>query len=163
VTGGTPTFPVVIGSDPVSRTVKVGDRVSFVVGSSGTSLAYQWRFNGVDISGATASTYTLTSAQTTNAGNYKVVVTNSVNALTSATLTGTALTRSADKRLMTLAAYNASLGNSAALQGTASTAVPRAVVTIDGNSQMTLAVADTNAAYSGAHFRGAATDGANNF
>jgi hypothetical protein len=234
VTGGTPTFPVAITSDPASRNVKASDRVSFVVSSSGTTPTYQWRFNGTDLAGATNSYYTLASAQTNDAGSYTVRVTNSVNALTSApavlsvsaaalklyetnlvvvrvgdgaqtlttsgnsvfldqfttngvyvntvfipdsgpaalieagpdssgtTLTGTALTRSLDKRFMTLAGYNASLGNATALQGTTSAAVPRAIVTIDSNSQINMAIADT-AAYSLGHFRGAATDGTNNF
>src|SRR6185503_16195079 len=48
VTGGTPTFPIVITSEPASRNIKVGDRVSFVVGNSGTAPAYQWRLNGTD-------------------------------------------------------------------------------------------------------------------
>src|SRR5262249_21759239 len=43
-----------------------------------------------------------------------------------------------------------------------STTVPRGVVTIDSASQITLAVAATNA-YSATHFRGAVTDGTNNF
>jgi hypothetical protein len=63
---------------------------------------------------------------------------------------------------MTLAGYNVSLGNAMALQGTTAAAVPRAIVTIDSNSQISMAIADTNA-YSAAHFRGAATDGTNNF
>ncbi|MGE0635061.1 MAG: choice-of-anchor L domain-containing protein [Bacteroidia bacterium] len=39
---------------------------------SGVITSYQWQLNGVNIGGATASTYTITSA-----GNYTVVVTNS--------------------------------------------------------------------------------------
>jgi hypothetical protein len=63
---------------------------------------------------------------------------------------------------MTLSGYNVALGNATALHNTYSTNVPRAVLTIDSGSQITLAIADTNA-YSGGHFRGAATDGTNNF
>ena len=235
VTGGNPTFPISIAAEPASRTVEVGDRVAFVVGAEGTSPSYQWRFNGTDILDATNAAYAIPSAQMTNAGSYSVVVSNSVNALTStppavltvsatplqlyetnlvvvrvgdgaqalttggnsafldqfttsgtyvntifipdtgpsaviesgpdlagSVLTGAALTRSADKRLMTLSGYNVTLGNSTALHNTFSTNVPRGIVTIDSNSQVTLAVADTNA-YSNAHFRGAVTDGTNNF
>jgi hypothetical protein len=82
--------------------------------------------------------------------------------LAGSVLTGAALTRSADKRLLALSGYNVALGNTTALDNTYATNVPRAVVTIDAGSQVTLAVANTNA-YTGAHFRGAATDGANNF
>ena len=234
VTGGSPTFPIAITSDPASRTVKAGDRVSFVVANSGTAPAYQWRFDGTDIFDATNSYYTLTNADLTNNGSYSVVITNTVNAQTSApavltvsatnlqlfetnlivvrvgdgaqtlstsgnsvfldqlttngayintvfipdtgpsaflesgpdvsgtTLTGTALTRSLDKRFMTLAGYNVSLGNATGLQNTTAAAVPRAIVTIDSNSQISMPVADTTA-YSSAHFRGAVTDGTNNF
>ncbi len=42
-----------------------------------------WRFNGVNISGATNSFCTLTNLQATNAGNYVVVVTNPSGATTS--------------------------------------------------------------------------------
>jgi hypothetical protein len=234
VTGGNPTFPISITSQPASRNVKVGDRVGFVVGASGTLPSYQWRFNGADISGATTQAYPIASAQTTDAGSYSVVVTNISNARTStaavltvsttplqlyetnlvvvrvgdgsqtlttsgnsvfldqfttngtylntifipdsgaspliesgpdlngSTLTGTALTRSANKRLMALSGYKVGITNTTALQATFPTNVPRGVVTIDSSSQITLAVADTNA-YSGVHFRGAATDGTNNF
>lgn len=72
------------------------------------------------------------------------------------------MTRSADKRFLALAGYNAGLTNGTALQNTLSADVPRGVVTIEWQSQVTLAIADTNA-YSAAHFRGAATDGTNNF
>ncbi len=41
---------------------------------SGSISTYQWQFNGVDISGATASSYTANAA-----GNYAVIVTNSNN------------------------------------------------------------------------------------
>jgi hypothetical protein len=82
--------------------------------------------------------------------------------LAGSVITGTALTRSADKRLMTMAGYNVALGNATALQNTTSTNVPRGIVTIDSGSQVTLALASTNA-YSEAYFRGAATDGTNNF
>ena len=52
--------------------------------ATGTALAYQWQFNGANIVGATASTYTLASAQTNNAGSYTVVITNLAGQVTSA-------------------------------------------------------------------------------
>ena len=236
VTGGNPTFPISIVSQPASRTVEVGDRVAFVVGAEGTSPTYQWRLNGTDIPNATNAAYPIASAQTTNAGSYTVVVNNALNTpktssppavltvsatplqlyetnlvvvrvgdgaqplttggnsvfldqfttngtyvntifipdtgpsaliesgpdLSGSVITGAALTRSANKRLMTLSGYNVALGNTTALHNTYATNVPRGIVTIDSGSQVTLAIAETNA-YSGGHFRGAATDGANNF
>ncbi|TAK91900.1 MAG: hypothetical protein EPO07_19575, partial [Verrucomicrobia bacterium] len=46
-----------------------------------------WRFNGTNISNATNANYTLANIQTTNAGNYTVVVTNSTGGNTSAVAT----------------------------------------------------------------------------
>ena len=81
----------VITAQPVSRAVEAGTAVSFTVGVSGTPpFTYQWRRDGVDlvngggISGATSSNLTLTGVQTAQAGNYSVVVANSVSNVTSA-------------------------------------------------------------------------------
>jgi hypothetical protein len=83
-----PIAPVSIYTQPASRTNAVGSPASLSVVVFGTEpLAYQWRFNSPLISGATQSTYTITSAQLTNAGDYCVVVTNSISAVTSAVAT----------------------------------------------------------------------------
>ena len=84
--------PPVITSQPVSRSVNAGDPVSFTVVAGGQSLAYQWRFNGLNISGANASTYSIASAQTSNAGNYDVVVSNSAGSTISSVATLTVTT-----------------------------------------------------------------------
>ncbi len=66
-----------ITTQPSSQAVNVGGSVTFNVAASGTApLAYQWRFNGANIGGATNTGYTITSVQATNAGNYSVAVTN---------------------------------------------------------------------------------------
>jgi hypothetical protein len=58
--------------------------------ASGTGLTYQWRKGGVNISGATAATYTITNASAGNAGSYDVVVSNSCGgSVTSNTVTVT--------------------------------------------------------------------------
>jgi hypothetical protein len=55
------------------------------VGASGaTPLSYQWRFNGGNISGATASSYTKSNVQAANAGSYSVIVTNAYGSANSA-------------------------------------------------------------------------------
>src|SRR2546423_998885 len=65
--------PPVITQQPQSRTVFIGSSVSFTVTvSSVTFPTYQWRFNGGSISAATASSYTIASVQSSNAGNYSV-------------------------------------------------------------------------------------------
>jgi GH25 family lysozyme M1 (1,4-beta-N-acetylmuramidase) len=69
--------PPVITTQPASQTVPAGANVTFSVGVSGPApFYYHWRFNGADISGATASSYTKNNVQTTDAGSYSVVVSN---------------------------------------------------------------------------------------
>jgi pectate lyase len=77
-----------ITTQPASQTVTAGSSVTFNVAASGTSpFTHQWRFNGTNISGATSASYTLSNAQSANAGNYSVVVTNSAGSATSANAT----------------------------------------------------------------------------
>jgi hypothetical protein len=54
---------------------------------SSAGFTYQWQLNGVNISGATNSSLTIASAQTTNAGTYNVVVCNGSACVTSANAT----------------------------------------------------------------------------
>jgi glucose/arabinose dehydrogenase len=79
--------PPVITQQPVSQTVPQGQQAGFSVVASGAQpLSYQWKKNNVNISGATASSYSITNAQTTHAGQYKVTVTNSYGSVTSNTV-----------------------------------------------------------------------------
>jgi hypothetical protein len=90
-----------ITSQPSASSVAVGSAVSLSVVAGGTApLSYQWRKDGVAISGATSSTYTIASTKTSDAGNYTVVVTNSAGSVTS---NSTVLTVSALPRLYSLA------------------------------------------------------------
>jgi uncharacterized repeat protein (TIGR01451 family) len=69
--------PPVITQQPVSVTANQGANVSFTVGATGTApLAYQWQFDGQNLSGKTISILTLPNIQTNQAGTYAVVVTN---------------------------------------------------------------------------------------
>ena len=78
----------VITAQPQSLTVSAGSSASFSVTATGQgTLAYQWRFNGANISGATASTYTIANAQASHAGSYTVVVSNASGPTTSAAAT----------------------------------------------------------------------------
>ncbi len=79
-----------IATQPAGATVTAGASVTFTLVASGTApLIYQWQKGGVAISGATNASYTLSSAQTADAGSYTCVVTNSAGTATSivATLT----------------------------------------------------------------------------
>ena len=82
----------VITSQPKSTSVSEGNAATFNVTATGaTPLGYQWRKNGVSISGATSSTYTISTVTTGSAANYSVVVSNTAGTVTSsnATLTVT--------------------------------------------------------------------------
>ncbi len=79
-----------ISTQPANQTVTAGQTASFSVVASGSSLAYQWRKNGANISGATASSYATPATATTDSGStFSVVVSNSGGSITSnnATLT----------------------------------------------------------------------------
>jgi alpha-tubulin suppressor-like RCC1 family protein len=78
-----PTAPN-ITTQPVSQAVNVWQSTSFTVAATGYYLNYQWRKDGVDLAGATNPTYHLPYAHTNDAGNYTVVVSNSVGSVTSA-------------------------------------------------------------------------------
>ena len=76
--------PPQITTQPLHRTVDTGQPTSFTaVATGGAPLSYQWHLNGSAISGATESTCTISSAQSTNAGDYYVVVNNYSGSVTS--------------------------------------------------------------------------------
>lgn len=84
----TPQNPPSITTQPASQTVTDGQGVTFSVVASGTApLTYQWRFNGNSINGATGTSLSLNPVSPANAGNYDVVVTNSLGSATSAVAT----------------------------------------------------------------------------
>ncbi|MCX6932812.1 MAG: N-acetylmuramoyl-L-alanine amidase [Verrucomicrobia bacterium] len=73
------------GAYPITfQATLAGFTASPVVAAIGASpLSYQWRFNGVDIVGATGATVLVSSARPTDAGGYSVVVTNALGSVTS--------------------------------------------------------------------------------
>ncbi|MDB6125119.1 MAG: Fibronectin type domain protein [Pedosphaera sp.] len=74
-----------ISTQPQSQTVVTGQTAAFNVSASGAApLKYNWRFNGTNIAGATTSSYSRANIQTSDLGNYNVVVTNTFGAVTSA-------------------------------------------------------------------------------
>jgi hypothetical protein len=88
IAGAEALYPIqaaAITSQPQSETVTVGSTATFSVTASGSQpLSYQWRFNGGNIPGATAASYTIASAQANQAGSYTVVVSNQGASVTSA-------------------------------------------------------------------------------
>lgn len=77
-------LPPTITNQPVSVAVDQGQTATFSVGTGGTApFTYEWRRNGVSVSGATGATLTIANAQASAAGTYTVTVTNSVGVATS--------------------------------------------------------------------------------
>ncbi len=72
-----------ITQQPNNVSVCEGDNATFTVVADGTNPIYQWRFNGNDISGANADTYTITNVTASEAGNYTCYVSNSCGNVTS--------------------------------------------------------------------------------
>ena len=69
----------------MSLVVTQGNSASFSVRARGdTPLSYQWNCNGVNISGATSATYTISNVQANQAGNYAVTISNTVGQTNSA-------------------------------------------------------------------------------
>ncbi|WP_158277465.1 immunoglobulin domain-containing protein [Opitutus sp. ER46] len=80
VTAAAPT----IVTQPSAVTVTAGEPASFSVTAKGTApLAYQWRKDSTPISGATTATLSIAHTVQGDAGSYDVVVSNSVDAVTS--------------------------------------------------------------------------------
>jgi len=74
----------VIAVNPAGKTALEGATVSFTVVATGAPApTYQWRKEGVDISGATNATLTLAGITTAEAGTYSVVVANPNGSATS--------------------------------------------------------------------------------
>ncbi len=77
--------PPAITMPPQGQTVLTGQTATFSVAATGTPpLNYQWLFNGTNISGATTNPFSLANAQSTNGGNYSVIVSNFAGSVTSA-------------------------------------------------------------------------------
>ena len=72
-----------ITTQPKSQTVNENSPVTFNVAATGTGLAYQWYKDGKVISGANGSSYTISSAKSSDAGSYTVTVSNSAGTVTS--------------------------------------------------------------------------------
>jgi pectate lyase len=83
-----PSAPVIV-AEPQSQTASPGDTVTFTVIASGsTPLRYQWYFNAITpVAGATNSALSLTNVQSSDAGAYSVIVSNSAGTATSTSAT----------------------------------------------------------------------------
>lgn len=76
--------PPVIVSQPAGAILVAGEPLALSVTATGTApLSYQWFLGGAPISGATASSYSVTSVAEENEGSYEVTITNPHGSITS--------------------------------------------------------------------------------
>src|SRR5260370_14620996 len=87
-TGAAPVAPT-ITTPPANQTVTAGQTATFTVVAAGTApLSYQWQKNGVNIAGATATSYTAPVTTTADSGaSFDVVVSNTAGTATSSAAT----------------------------------------------------------------------------
>ncbi len=73
-------IPVRITQQPQSVATRLGSNVTFTVAAySTTPITYQWRWNGVEIPGATNTSLLVTNVQVENAGAYQVLVSDAIS------------------------------------------------------------------------------------
>jgi endonuclease/exonuclease/phosphatase family metal-dependent hydrolase len=83
-----PAVPPAIIVPPQGLRVAQGANASFAVGAAGTApLTYQWRFNQVNIAGATTSSFTQTNVQPAQRGDYSVAISNAAGFVISSNVT----------------------------------------------------------------------------
>jgi len=148
-----------ITTQPADLMVAQGQSASFTVAASGAPpLSFQWQRNQVNISGATSSTYTLSSAAfADNGAKFRCVVTNGSGTATSneATLTvnapPTITAQPADQTVMP--GQPASFGVTASGSATLTYQWQRNQANISGATSTTYTIAATTASDNGAKFR----------
>ena len=77
-------LPLEIMRQPADVSVGIGRDATLALVADGTSpISYQWQFMGADLPGATTSTFTITAAQPSQSGLYRVVLGNAHGTMTS--------------------------------------------------------------------------------
>ena len=135
-----------ITTQPISRTVTVGQLASFSVVATGSApLSYQWRKNGSALSGATAASYTTPPTSTSDSGSaFDVVVSNGVGSVTSsaATLTvnGTSTSYAETEPNNSIATANSVAATVTSITGnlTVSTDLDHFAVTLSAGEKLTV-------------------------
>jgi hypothetical protein len=85
-------------TEPTNEAVLIGSPATISVAAAGTSLGYQWYFNGEPLSdgngivGSGSANLTITDVQSANGGNYQLTVSNAVSFVSSTVATLTPLT-----------------------------------------------------------------------
>jgi len=83
-----------ISSQPQGTSKYTGESLTLTVtasSSDGGALSYQWKKDGVDISGATSASLTISSLILSDAGSYTVVVTNTLGTSTANVMSSSAV------------------------------------------------------------------------
>ena len=84
LTAAAPGVPPLITAQPVNMNLSAGSTATFTVAATGSGvLSYQWRFNGVNIAGATSSSLVLPSVSAANEGVYTVLIRDGSGAVVS--------------------------------------------------------------------------------
>jgi polygalacturonase len=120
-------LPPGIATQPANQTVEIGQNASFTVSATGTApLSYHWYFDtNTVLTASTNATLTITNAQSTNAGGYSVLITNSVGSITSSVATLTVTSTAVAPSITTQPTnYSATVGQNAAFSVTASGTAP---------------------------------------
>ncbi len=82
--GSVVSTPPTISAQPQNQTVTQGQTANFSVTAEGTApLLYQWQRSGTNLPGATGATLAILNAQTSDAGTYRIVISNSVGFIVS--------------------------------------------------------------------------------
>lgn len=121
--------PPTITGQPASVSVASGQGANFTVTADGSApLTYQWRRDGVDISGAAAASYAIASTVVgDNAARFTVVVSNAAGSVTSAEATLTVSAASAAPSITSQpAAATVAAGATASFSVTAAGSAPLA-------------------------------------
>jgi len=135
-------IPPSISTQPASTNVNPGSAATFIVVASGTpSPAYQWRFNGTDIAGAISSSYSRSNVQASDAGNYSVIITNSVGSVTSHVATLTVI--SSQPVIIAQWNFNSVPPDGAVSTGTTSPSTGTGLASLVGGVTATFATGDT--------------------
>jgi hypothetical protein len=78
------TQPPIVNLAPKDTAVTEGQMASFTITATGTApLAYQWQKNGIDISGATSSSYTFSATRADSGAIFRCIVSNTTGKDTS--------------------------------------------------------------------------------
>lgn len=75
--------PSTVGITPATNTKTVGESITLGLDAADASYSYQWKKDGIVITGATSSTYSIPTILSANAGSYTCVLSNGCNSVTS--------------------------------------------------------------------------------